>query len=125
MPSLRFLVDQGISRLLGPALPEFDVVHVGDRGLHAASDGVILELARREGRVLITRDADFHQIVATTGASSPSIVRIIAEGASVEAIARSIRGLALRAANDLKEGCLVTTDLSRIRVRPLPILRDH
>jgi predicted nuclease of predicted toxin-antitoxin system len=45
-----------------------------------ASDAVILDYAREEGRVIVTLDADFHTLLALTGATFPSVVRVRIEG---------------------------------------------
>jgi len=41
-----------------------------------ASDEAILRLGQREGRIVVTLDADFHMLLAVSGASRPSVIRI-------------------------------------------------
>src|SRR5579884_2696424 len=58
----------------------WDVVHVYQCGLSAVSDEQILEYARTDSRVVCTLDAEFHSILAVSGAARPSMVRIRREG---------------------------------------------
>jgi len=57
---IRFLVDQNFNRRILKGLvqrePTIDLVHVGDIGLSAAADPVILERAASDGLVLLTHD---------------------------------------------------------------------
>jgi predicted nuclease of predicted toxin-antitoxin system len=41
--------------------------HVGELGLCSAADAEILELARRERRIVVTLDADFHALLGLSG----------------------------------------------------------
>lgn len=79
---MRLLLDQGLPRSAAALLTElgFDTVHAGEIGLAAASDVAIIDRARLDGRTIVTLDADFHALIALTGASSPSVIRIREEG---------------------------------------------
>lgn len=56
------LLDQGLPRTAAGLLREigWDVQHVSERGMSQAEDVAIIEVARQEGRVVVTLDADFH-----------------------------------------------------------------
>jgi predicted nuclease of predicted toxin-antitoxin system len=45
--------------------------HVGEIGMSKAADEEILAFALREHATLVTLDADFHAILAVSGASGP------------------------------------------------------
>lgn len=79
---MRFLLDQGLPRSTVLHLHHIgiDSVHVGDRGLATASDSTILELGREEDRIVVTLDADFHKLLAISGAAGPSVIRVRIEG---------------------------------------------
>jgi predicted nuclease of predicted toxin-antitoxin system len=73
---VKFLIDECISARVVPLLAEagHDVVHVEERGLAGHVDHEALELARSEGRILVSADIGFGEILASSGASLPSLV---------------------------------------------------
>lgn len=83
---MKLLLDQGTPLRTAARLRSagWDVVHTHEIGLAAASDKVILLRAKAEDRVVVTLDADFHQLLATTSAQQPSVVRIRIEGLNHE-----------------------------------------
>ena len=58
----------------------WDALHVGAIGMGTASDGLILEHAVIDRRVVVTLDSDFHALVAVSGSREPPIIRIRREG---------------------------------------------
>jgi predicted nuclease of predicted toxin-antitoxin system len=73
---MRFLADMGISpntvamlRGLG-----YDALHLHEQGLDRLQDPLILQKARDEGRILLTHDLDFGELIAASGARLPTIV---------------------------------------------------
>jgi predicted nuclease of predicted toxin-antitoxin system len=89
---VNLLLDQGLPRLAVPELRRFglDVVHAGDVGMAAATDDELLLFARREGRVIVTLDADFHALLALSNAATPSVVRLRIEGLRAQPLAASL-----------------------------------
>jgi len=53
-----------------------DAVHASAIGLARAADHEILEVARREGRVVVTADLDYPRLVIVTDASGPGVILI-------------------------------------------------
>jgi predicted nuclease of predicted toxin-antitoxin system len=78
---MKLLLDQGVPRSAAALLVSdgHDAVHVGDVGLSAAADAQVLSAARNEQRTVVTLDADFHAIMARTGATDPSVIWIRTE----------------------------------------------
>jgi predicted nuclease of predicted toxin-antitoxin system len=72
------LLDQGLPRFSAAILRSngHDAIHTGEIGLSRADDAVIIERGRDEDRIVVTLDADFHALMALSGASSPSVIRI-------------------------------------------------
>lgn len=121
---MRLLVDNALSPRVAAALAGdgHDVVHVRDRGLHAASDVELLELAREEGRVIVSADSDFGTLLALRDAQRPSFLLWRSrDRPSLEKQARAIASVIDQCRDDLDAGAVVVIDDERIRVRRLPI----
>ena len=122
---MNILLDQGVPRsaamLLGAA--GFDAVHTGEIGLATAPDSAVLQAARDGKRILVTLDADFHALLARSGAASPSVIRIRIERLRGEQVAAIVQTLIHRCRDDLERGAAVTVQQARVRVRRLPLPR--
>jgi predicted nuclease of predicted toxin-antitoxin system len=86
---IRFLLDQGLPRTAVSFLRAagWDAVHVVELGMSRATDVEIIDVARQDHRVICTLDADFHALLATSGHSHPSVVRIRREGLKAKELA--------------------------------------
>src|SRR4051812_46607066 len=122
---MKLLLDQGLPRSAAEALREvgLDAVNVGDIGMAEALDEEVIERVRTEARIVVTLDADFHAILALTGATSPSVIRLRVEGLRGLEVARRIRVVLGACHNDLGAGAVVSADLVRIKLKRLPIGR--
>ena len=120
---MRLLLDQGLPRsaVLHLHNAGIEAVHVGDRGLATASDARILDFGRQEGMVVVTLDADFHALLALSGAIGPSVVRIRIEGLRSEALTRLLVNVLNACRDDLLKGAMVSVTESGVRVRQLPV----
>lgn len=122
---MNLLLDQGLPRLAVPELRRFgfDVVHAGDVGMAAATDDELLLFARREGRVIVTLDADFHAALALSNAATPSVVRLRIEGLRAQPLAALLRTVLTICDADLRAGAMVSVETASVRVRALPLVR--
>jgi predicted nuclease of predicted toxin-antitoxin system len=120
---MRLLLDQGLPRstLLHLHNKGIDAVHVGDRGLATATDSRILDLGRKEAMVVVTLDADFHALLALSGAAGPSVIRIRIEGLRGEDLARALVNVLQVCTDDLLKGAMVSVTQSGVRIRRLPV----
>ena len=120
---MKLLLDQGLPRSAAQLLREADIdaIHAGECNLAAASDEAILGAARKEGRVVVTLDADFHALLALSEATGPSVVRIRAEGLRGQALATLMQAVLKQCEADLDTGAMVTVVEGQIRVHHLPI----
>ena len=120
---IALLLDQGLPRSAAVILRStgWDVVHVGELGFSHAMDRDILDLARAQSRVCVTADADFHAILALTGAGGPSVVRLRIEGLRAEQVATLLTTVWPRIAADLEAGAVVSITTQSLRVRRLPL----
>lgn len=121
---MRLLLDQGLPRSAVKFLREagIDAVHVGEIGYTAADDATILQMARDDGRIVVTLDADFHALLALSQATFPSVIRIRVEGLRGGNAADLIQTVLKRCSDDLERGAMVTVQPRRIRIRRLPVL---
>jgi predicted nuclease of predicted toxin-antitoxin system len=122
---MKLFLDQGlprstVSHLLKHGIPS---VHAGDIGLGNASDASILERSRKEGWIVATLDADLHALLALSGATVPSVIRVRIEGLRAESMAKLLSSVLEVCAQDLNQGAVVSVTESGIRVRHLPLLR--
>jgi predicted nuclease of predicted toxin-antitoxin system len=124
---VRFLLDENISPLAAIALRAagHDAVHVRDQGHQRAPDRVVLAAARSQERVLLSADTDFGQILATSGAETPSVVLLRHRGArDADSQANLVLANLEQVASDLDAGAIVVVEDLRVRVRRLPITGD-
>lgn len=122
---IRLLLDQGLPRSTCRLLLEhgWDAVHVGEVGLATATDANIVEYARREHRVCVTLDADFHALLAISAESGPSIIRIRNEGLKAPQLAGLLVAAWPRIAAAVAGGAMVTITDRAVRVKKLPIVK--
>ncbi len=120
---MRWLLDQGLPRSTAAILntAREDAIHVGDVGMAEAPDPSILRHALTENRILVTLDADFHSLLALSGASKPSIIRIREEGLKGAELAALILNIANQFKTELQGGCVMTFLGGKIRHRALPL----
>ncbi len=121
---IRLLLDQGLPRSTVELLRSdgWDVVHACQCDLSTASDEHILEYGRRENRVICTLDADFHSILAITGAARPSVVRIRQQGLRGADVASLLKRVWDEVGESLQRGAAVTVTERAIRLRRLPMM---
>jgi predicted nuclease of predicted toxin-antitoxin system len=122
---MKVLLDQGLPRSTAALLRArgIDALHVAEMGLSAATDAAILEQGRTDERTIVTLDADFHLLLAVTGATRPSVIRLRIEGLRAEALAALLESVLAQCADDLAAGAAVTVQPKRLRVRRLPLIR--
>jgi predicted nuclease of predicted toxin-antitoxin system len=122
---MKLLLDQGLPRSAALLLRAagHDADHVGERGYATAADSAILTLAAAEGRVIVTLDADFHTLLALTGATAPSVIRVRIEGLRGEALTALVQSVLAQAQAELAVGAVVTVQERRLRIRRLPLTR--
>jgi predicted nuclease of predicted toxin-antitoxin system len=99
---MRLLLDQGLPHSTVHHLDAAGIesVHVGEKGLAAASDAKIIDFARQGGWIVVTLDADFHALLALSGATG--------------AFGLKVNGL---------QGAMISVTENGARIRRLPLLR--
>jgi predicted nuclease of predicted toxin-antitoxin system len=124
---MRFLADMGISHRIVTWLTErgHEAMHLRQHGLQRMEDGDIFTKASQEGRIILTWDLDFAEILALSREHIVSAVvfRLI-NTRSVHVITRLERVLE-ESAQDLITGAIISVEESRHRVRLLPLGREQ
>jgi predicted nuclease of predicted toxin-antitoxin system len=120
---MKFLADMGISlravaflRSLG-----YDAVHLHEQDLGRLSDSSILRKACDEGRVLLTHDLDFGELMAASGAELPSVVIFRLRDMRPERVNAYLGAVVADYQEVLERGVIVSVSEGQIRLRSLPV----
>jgi len=124
---VKLLVDENLSPRIAADLAEVghDAVHVREVGLARSADTALLSFAARTGRVIVSNDSDFGELLARTGALRPSVL-LVRRQQSVRAddLFRVVLRAVMACGTDFERGAVVVADGPRLRVRRLPIRRS-
>jgi predicted nuclease of predicted toxin-antitoxin system len=120
---MKVLLDQGVPRTTAELLrlEGIDAIHTAEIGLARAEDPEIMDHARKDGRLIVTLDADFHAELALSGARAPSVIRIRIEGLRAEAMTELLKQVLVDIKDDLTAGAVASVEEFRVRVRNLPL----
>ena len=120
---MRLLIDMNLSPrwvgLLNGA--GFEAAHWSTLGAHDATDTQIMAHAATHDQAVLTHDLDFSTILAATQGEKPSVVQIRADDVSPDAIGAQVVAALRQMAAELEDGALLTVDISRTRLRLLPL----
>jgi predicted nuclease of predicted toxin-antitoxin system len=120
---MRFLADMGVDIRIVQWLREQanDATHARDEGLHRSPNGEIFAKAVAEGRVVLTFDLDFGEIVALTRGRKASVVLFRLHNTRTPHVIARLAAVLADCADALQKGAVVVVEESRHRVRFLPI----
>lgn len=127
MSSLRLLSDVHISPLTVAVLNAqgYDTVRTTDLLPATAADIEILELARVEGRVVLTQDLDFSMLVALSSYGLPSLITLRLSSAKPDVVTQKLLAVLPSVELELTAGAAVTISDDSVRVRQLPIRQSN
>jgi predicted nuclease of predicted toxin-antitoxin system len=120
---VKFLADMVISLRTVSWLRSagYDVVHLHDQGLQKLPDDQILVKASAEGRILLTVDLDFAQLLATNGDNLPSVILFRLGNENYNAINERLTKVLSECQADLEIGAIISVSNETFRIRRLPI----
>ena len=120
---MKFLLDECLSQRVVSLLEEagHDVVHVVSSALAGSVDDDVLEAARAAGRVLVSSDTDFGELLANQGAQLPSLILFRQGNRTPDHQAETLLANLEQVAEDLDRGAIVVFTNDIIRIRALPI----
>lgn len=120
---MKFLLDECLSQRVVSLLEEagHDVAHVVSSALAGSVDDDVLEAARAAGRVLVSSDTDFGELLANQGAQLPSLILFRQGNRTPDHQAETLLANLEQVAEDLDRGAIVVFTNDNIRIRALPI----
>ena len=120
---MKFLGDMGISPRTIALLRErgYDAIHLVEQKLERMPDPSILEKARQEGRILLTVDLDFTQLLAISGESLPSVILFRLGNVSREVVNTYLLSVLENYATELESGSIISVNEASSRLRRLPL----
>lgn len=120
---MKFLADMGVSMSTVSALRQLghDAVHLRDQGLMRMVDADIVEKALAEGRVVLTFDLDFGEIMAVSNDARPSVILFRLRNQTPRAVTPRLVHVIGECQEQLADGAFVTVEDYGYRVRRLPL----
>ena len=97
------------------------MTHVVDGGLGGRTDSEVLAAARVDGRVLVSSDTDFRELLAVQNATLPSLVLFRQGNRSPEHQASTLLANLVQIEDELQNGAIVVFTNENIRIRKLPV----
>ena len=98
-----------------------DALHLHEQALDRLQDPAILGKARDEGRILLTHDLDFGELIAASGARLPSVVVFRLRDMRPDQVNHYLREIITQHSDALENGAIVSVTETQIRIRNLPI----
>ena len=86
-----------------------------------ATDEEILAFSLGRNAVIVTLDADFHTILAVSGAQGPSVIRMRLQGLGGDEVVALVRKVLASFESELKRGSLVTVKALKTTCHRLPV----
>jgi predicted nuclease of predicted toxin-antitoxin system len=120
---MKFLADVGILMSTVRALRErgYDAVHLREQGLQRLPDPEILKKAAAEGRIVLTFDLDFGDLLALGIKQSPSAVIFRLHDETPASVNPRLLEVLNDRKRELEKGALIIVEDNRYRMRRLPI----
>jgi predicted nuclease of predicted toxin-antitoxin system len=120
---MKFLADMGISPRVVTALRKqgHDAYHLQEQGLGRLPDGEILARARAEGRVVLTHDLDFGELLAASGGALPSVIIFRLKDMRAENVSSHLFSVLHQQSEALNNGAVCSVTDKKVRIRALPI----
>lgn len=122
---MRFLADMGVALGIVQWLRAegHDTVHLREEGLQRLPNGEIFDKAATEGRILLTFDLDFGEILSLSGGRLVSVILFRLRNTRTPHVRERLAKVLTESGRDLEQGAVVVVEESRHRVRRLPLGR--
>lgn len=121
---MKFLADMGVATRVVEWLRSegHDAVHLREEDLQKLPDKDIFKKAVAEGRIVITFDLDFGEIIAFSEKSAVSAIIFRLRNTGTPFVIERLKHVISETSYSLEvKGCIVTIEDFRYRIRYLPI----
>jgi len=120
---MRFLADMGVAMRSVEWLREqgHDATHLREENLQRMSDADVFRKAATEGRILLTFDLDFGEIVALSSEKNASVVLFRLHNTRTPHVIERLKSALQETSQSLESGAIVVVEERRLRVRRLPL----
>jgi predicted nuclease of predicted toxin-antitoxin system len=118
---MRFLADMGVAQRIVEWLRSegHDTIHLREQGLQRLPNGEIFTKAAQEGRIILTFDLDFGELVALSGRDRVSIILFRLHNTRTPHVIDRLRKVLQDSGPALERGAIVVVEESRHRTRRL------
>lgn len=118
---MRFLADMGVAQRIFEWLRAegHDATHLRDKGLQRLPNGDIFRKALDEGRIILTFDLDFGEIVALSSGRRTSVILFRLHNTRTPHVIDRLRKVLRDSGEALEHGAVVIVEESRHRTRRL------
>lgn len=99
----------------------WESIHWSEVGDYSASDEMIMSWAREHGFIVFTHDLDFSTLLAITKDTGPSVIQMRTQDVLPSSQAQRVIMAIKLHQEALREGAILTIDITRQRVRRLPL----
>ena len=122
---MKFLLDMPVSVTLLDVLETYgyEGVHAHQIGKDRAADSELLEIARREDRVVITADLDFPRLLALSSATGPGLILFRGGNYTDVEMCDLLERVLKSVSPETLAFSICVVDRKRIRVTQLPLSR--
>lgn len=120
---MRFLADMGIALKIVEWLRAngHEALHLREERLHRLLDEQIFAKAATEGRIVLTFDLDFGEIIALSGMRSVNVILFRLRNTRTPHVIDRLRTVLEQSGQALEQGAIIIVEESRHRIRRLPI----
>src|SRR5471030_415301 len=120
---MHLVLDQGVPRDAAALLRSlgYDCIHVSEIGMSKSTDEEILAFSLGRKAVVVTLDADFHTILAVSGAIGPSVIRVRLQGLGAPETVALVRKVLAGFEADLARGSLITVKARKTTCHRPPV----
>jgi len=122
---VKLIIDENLPPRWREFIAPFGITaaHWTEIGNSGDPDEAIFEYTSSHEAIIVTQDLDFTRILALRGSHLPSVIQLRVHCPTPEVIGRALLSVLEIHRQQLQDGCLISLDLNRHRLRLLPLNR--